>query len=286
MTDKDLIAKLNSLKNVSPDHNWLSQNRELLVSQISNSGARELPTWKVFIINFNSFAKAASRPAYALGAFVLILITGSLFSHQVFSSAKPNDSLYIARIISEKAKLNTMFNSEERNKLAVQFATEHAQDISAVLADPQFNNDSNKDQIAKLNESFNKEIDTVKTRISYLSPKTGTSKKEEATAAETVSMANSLKDNEGMQVFEKQNLNPTTTPAAKATSALSMPANLLASSSTSTLPLDKVETTKEAEVKKAANADIILEEVKQLFDNKDYNKASDKLKEVDQMMKN
>lgn len=285
MTDKDLIAKLNSLKNVSPDQSWLSQNRELLVSQISNSGARELPTWKVFIINFNSFTKAASRPAYALGAFVLILITGSLFSHQVFSSAKPNDSLYIARVISEKAKLNTMFNSDERNKLAVQFATEHAQDISAVLADPQFNNDSNKDQVAKLNECFNKEIDTVKTRISYLSPKTNTNK-EEAVATETVSMANSLKDAEGMQVFEKQNLNPTTTPAAKATSVLSMPANLLSSSSTSTLPINKVETTKEAEVKKAANADIILEEVKQLFDNKDYNKASDKLKEVDQMIKN
>ncbi len=285
MTDKDLIAKLNSLKNINPDQNWLMSNRELLLSQISNSGARELSTWKIFVINFNSFAKAASRPAYALGAFVFILVTASLFSHQVFSSAKPNDSLYIARIISEKAKLNTVFNSDERNKLAVQFATEHAQDISAVLADPQFNNDSNKDQVAKLNASFNKEIDTVKTRISYLSPKSETNNNTEVSATGTVSMANSLKDKDGVELFEDKNLQTSTTPAVKATSVLIMPAGLLASSSTSS-PIEKVETNQEAETKKAASADIILDEAKQLFDNKDYNKAADKLKEVDAIIKN
>jgi len=285
MTDKDLIAKLNSLKNISPDQNWLASNRELLVSQISNSGALKLSAWRVFIINFNSFAKAASRPAYALGAFVLILITGSLFSHQVFSSAKPNDSLYIARIISEKAKLNTMFNSDERNKLAVQFATEHAQDISVILSDPQFNNDNNKDQVAKLNESFNEEIKSVKTHISYLNPKTTTSdNKNSNDASGTVSMANSLKDDSGVELFEEENLNQNITPAVNTTSVLIMPTNL-ASSATATLPIDKVGEGN-GEEKITINADSILEEVKQLFEKKDYNKAVDKLKEVDEMIKN
>jgi len=285
MTDKDLIAKLNSLKNVSPDQNWLTSNRELLVSQISNSGALKLSTWRVFIINFNSFAKAASRPAYALGAFVLILITGSLFSHQVFSSAKPNDSLYIARIISEKAKLNTMFNSDERNKLAVQFATEHAQDISVILSDPQFNNDSNKDQVAKLNESFNEEIKSAKTHISYLSAKVTSDNKNSNDASGTVSMANSLKDNAGVELLEEKNLNQNITPAVTTTSVLVMPANLIASSATATLPIDKVGAG-DKEDKTTINADSILEEVKQLFNKKDYNKAVDKLKEVDEMIKN
>jgi len=287
MTDKDLIAKLNSLKNISPDQNWLASNRELLVSQISNSGALKLSTWRVFIINFNSFAKAASRPAYALGAFVLILITGSLFSHQVFSSAKPNDSLYIARIISEKAKLNTMFNSDERNKLAVQFATEHAQDISVILSDPQFNNDNNKDQVAKLNESFNEEIKSVKTHISYLNPKTTATtndNKNSNDASGTVSMANSLKDDSGVELLEEENSNQNITPAVNTTSVLIMPTNL-ASSATATLPIDKVGEGS-GEEKTTINADSILEEVKQLFEKKDYNKAVDKLKEVDEMIKN
>ncbi len=288
MTDKDLIAKLNSLKNINPDQSWLAGNRELLISQISNSGALKLSAWKVFVINFNSFTKAASRPAYALGTFALILITASLFSHQVFSSAKPNDSLYIARIISEKAKLNTMFNSDERNKLAVQFATEHAQDISVILSDPQFNNDSNKDQVAKLNESFNKEIKSAKTHISYLNAKVVSDNKNNNDASGTVSMANSLKDNSGVELLEGKDLNQNITPAATATSVLIMPANLTASSASGTLPIDKVGAGDEEneEENKAVNADSILEEVKQLFEKKDYNKAVDKLKEVDEIIKN
>lgn len=271
MTDKELITKLNSLKNIAPDANWLANNRELLLSQVSNSGARELSAWSLFVINFSSLAKAASKPAYALGAFVLILLTGSIFSHQAFSSAKPNDSLYIARIISEKAKLNTVFNSDERNKLAVQFATEHAQDISAVLADPQFNTDENKDQVAKLNESFNDEINSVKTHISYLSPKPAKNKEINNTN-DTVSIAGSLKDNNGVQIFEDTNLKADVTPGAKATSVLNVAATLVASTTIATST--------------PVSADSVLDEAKQLFEKKDYTKASDKLKEVDEMIKN
>lgn len=272
MTDKELITKLNSLKNIAPDTNWLANNRELLLSQVSNSGARELSAWSLFVINFSSLAKAASKPAYALGAFVLILLTGSIFSHQAFSSAKPNDSLYIARIISEKAKLNTMLNSDERNKLAVQFASEHAQDISAVLADPQFNTDENKDQVAKLNESFNDEIDSVKTHISYLSPKPAKNNVIND-VNDTVSMANSLKDNNGLQVFEDANIKGDQTPVVKATSVLNVDSTLLASSTL-------------ASTSTPVSADSVLDEAKELFEKKDYTKASDKLKEVDEMIKN
>lgn len=272
MTDKELITKLNSLKNIAPDANWLTNNRELLLSQVSNSGARELSAWSLFVINFSSLAKAASKPAYSLGAFILILLTGSIFSHQAFSSAKPNDSLYIARIISEKAKLNTMINSDERNKLAVQFASEHAQDISEVLADPQFNTDENKDQVAKLNESFNDEIASVKTHISYLSPKPAKNNVIND-INDTVSMANSLKDNNGLQVFEDTNLKADVTPGAKATSVLNVDSTLLASSTL-------------ASTSTPVSADSVLDEAKQLFEKKDYTKASDKLKEVDEMIKN
>lgn len=243
MTDKELISKLNTLKTIKPDSAWTTSNRDLLLSQISNSGARDLNAWQLFVINFNSLAKAVAQPVYALGAFVLILISGSLFSHQVFGSAKPNDSLYIARIISEKAKLNTMFNSDERNKMAVQFATEHAQDISNVLADPKFNTEENKDQVAKLNESFDQEIKTVKSKISYLIPKDKVAIPEEpkASGTDTVLMAGTEKATSGVQVVEV-----------------------------------KLENKSE---------DTIINEAKVLFDNKDYSKASDKLKEVDELIK-
>jgi predicted nucleic acid-binding protein len=270
MNDKELIAKLNNLKSITPDSDWKSSNRELLLSQISNSGAHELSAWEIFVINLSSIAKAVTKPAYALGVFALVLVTGSLFSNQIFGNTKPNDSLYIARIISEKAKLNTMFNSEDRNKLAVQYATEHAQEISAVMADPKFNNESNKEQVAKLNESFSQEINNVKSHISYLSTKVektdnvinvakGTEVKLAATGTDTVNIASELKDKDGVQLFEKTSATPvlnTTTPASS-TEIISTP----------------------------INADTVLNEAQKLFENKNYDGAADKLKEVDALIK-
>jgi len=267
MNDKALIAKLNNLKAITPDSDWKSSNRELLLSQISNSGAHELSAWEVFVINFSSVAKALTKPAYALGVFALVLVTGSLFSHQIFGSAKPNDSLYIARIISEKAKLNTILNSEDRNKLAVQYATEHAQEISAVMADPEFNNENNKDQVAKLNESFNQEINNVKSHISYLSTKVentdsvikGAEVKLAATGTDTVTIASELKDKDGVQLFEKTDATPvlnTTTPASS-TEIISTP----------------------------INADTVLNEAQKLYVEGNYNQAGDKLNEVGEMIK-
>lgn len=261
MTNKELIVKLNSLKKISPDQNWLKSNRELLLSQISNSGGENISAWQDFLINFSAATKAAAQPVYALGVFILMLLSGSLlFSQQLFSSTKPNDSLYIARIISEKVKLNTVFNTAERDKLAVQYASEHAQDISAILADPAFNTEANRDQVAQLNNNFNDEVNTVKNKINHLTvstPNQSVSKTPDVVIAETA------KEGKGIQVFEY----PTTTVATSVASTTV--------ASTTTPVVDKTPVT----------AGQIVEEAQKLFDNKDYIKASDKLKEVDEMIK-
>jgi hypothetical protein len=279
MTDKELIKKLNSLKNIKPETAWMSGNRDLLLSQISNSGACDLSAWKLFSINFNSFVKVAAQPAYALGIFLFVLVSGGLFSHQVFNSAKPNDSLYIARIISEQARLSTVFNSDDRNKMAVQFSLDHAKDISTILADPSFNTEANKDQVAKLSETFNKEIENVKTRISYLSPKIDEEKNEvpaEVNSETAVfSMAGNEKDNQGLQVSETPVIE--NSPAiVEAPSSSALVAETEVSIATATL-----------EMSTSSNAvtSSILDEAKQFSENKDYHRASEKLQEVSELIK-
>ena len=207
MTDQELIAKLNSLKKVSPDQNWLKSNRELLLSQVSNSGAEKLAAWKIVLIDLSSVFKSATQPVYALGIFVLLLVSSVFYSQQIFAQAKPNDSLYIARVISEKLKLNTTFNTEERDKLAVQFATNRAQDISAVLSNPQFNTEANKDQVAKLNDSFQEEVNTVKDRISHLPVKKIAPVIIASTSNEVI-IAEDSKDSKGIQIFENSGSKP------------------------------------------------------------------------------
>ena len=265
MTEKDLISKLNNLKNISPDETWLTSNRELLLSQVSNSGAKEISAWQNFVIVLSSLAKASTQPVYAFGIFVFVLLATGIFSHQLFSSAKPNDALYIARVISERAKLSTMINTESRDKLAVQFANGRAQDISAVLTDPNFNNDENKDEIAKLNSSFNEEIATLKTKIKNLTPEKNSvavsnDHKKIDSGGDVISIAENGRDNKGVQVFE----NPKIVKESVATLTGETKA-------TSTIKEEK---------ENSVSADTILDEAQKLSDNKDIKKAAEKLNEA------
>jgi len=273
MTESDLISQLRQLKDFKTDDKWLANNRELLLTQISNSGGAELSAWQSFIINFQSLAKISSRPAFALGIFVFLLISSSVFGHKLFSQAKPNDSLYIARIISEKAKLGTVLNTKERDRLAFQFAAGHAQDISTVLANPEFNNDSNQDQVAKLNESFEQEIKTVRNKISRL-----TLTSPEENNEDIVVMADSTSTAGRLEVSENQenkdtplNLNQAPKIETDATTILS---EILKASSSELV-----------RVGQPNKADQILDEAKQSFEKKDYNQALDKLHEVQDIIK-
>jgi len=165
MTDRDLIKKLTNLKEIKPDPSWLKANRDSLYSQISNSGATNLSTWSSFVINLKSALKTASAPAVALASLMLIVIASSAYAHLLLSNTKPNQSLYIAREISEQAKLNTILNPVAREKMASQFAVNNAQDIATVLADPNFNNTQ---EIEKLNVKFNEEINVAKNSVARL----------------------------------------------------------------------------------------------------------------------
>lgn len=285
MTEKELVAQLNNLKKITPDQAWLKSNRELLLTQISNSGANELSVWKIFIINLESLAKTSLQPAVALGAFVLVLLSGSLFSHQLFNNAKPNDSLYIARIISEKAKLTTILNSDSREKMAAQFAATHAQDIANTLANPEFNQEANQDQVARLNESFNKEIKTVKTRVDKLASLTSNNSIKNPLSVPTsnpddqiVSAAENAKGSQGIQFSDGRDLNAPAQLASISEITSISATNTTLNASGSLLNISGTLKTSEPTA-------TILDEARQLFEQKDYNKAVDKLKEVEEVIK-
>jgi hypothetical protein len=162
MTDRELLRNLSKLKQIEPDASWLKANRDSLFTQISNSGGQKLSAWSYFIININSALKAASAPAVVLASLLLAVFASGAYSHLLFSNVKPTDSLYIAREISEKAKLNTVIDQEDRQQLASQFAVNNAKDIAAALSDP---NLKDEQEVAKLSDKFNEEIKTVQTTV-------------------------------------------------------------------------------------------------------------------------
>lgn len=168
MTGKQLIYNLRELKNKETDNNFLKENRELLLAQISNSGTEKIGAFKRFIITFENLAKASAKPAVAIAVFILVLVTAGVFGTSYLESSKPTDPLYIARVLSERAKVNTTFNTEAREKLESKYALSHAEDIVLILSDENFHSEENSEQIAKLSEDFKEEINKASNNISNI----------------------------------------------------------------------------------------------------------------------
>jgi len=264
MTNNDLIAKLKDLKNVNPDAKFLADNRDLLLTQISNSGAENISAWKSFIITFENVAKISSRPAFAIGAFFLVLLSAGLFSEGMLKNSKPNDSLYIARVISERLRINTTFNLETREKLESNYALSHAEDVAVILSDENFNNEANSDQVAKLNDNFKEEIDRVKTSLSRRAPLEAKISASSSIASsentDAVVIAENSKDKTGLEIYIPNNSNGEEVKVIASTTATS-----------TVLVVEADPTTK-------------IEELNTLFAQKDYVKAQEKLNEIKEII--
>lgn len=280
MTEKQLIAKLNSMKNVSLDASWLKGHRDVLYTQIENTGAAELSAWEKLVCELRALTMTASRPAFSIASILLVVATFGVFSHRLFSNAKPNESLYIARVISEKAKVNMTFNDDNRNRLEAKFAASHAQDIAAALTDESVSNDP--ERAKDLSDKFDKEIETVRESLAKVTPVISSGVSVETIAGDAQEQANvgitaddggvfvadSSKDDSGIKISE---------PGSQAGS-IQTPVKV------ETPAEGEATTTVETEIA-ATSSTNIADEVKLYFDKKDYNGAIDKLKELEESIK-
>lgn len=281
MDNKILIKQLNSLKDIKPDNEWKSNNREILYNQIFNSSNfnNEEKTGGFAIFAFpQKIMKFISQPAMVVILVSLIIISGGIFSARAARNIKPGDSLYIARIISEKAHLAITFNKEAKNKLEIKFANEHAKDITQILANPEFNIDENKIKIEKLTEDFKKEINTVKDKISKINTDEVKDNQDSDYNNEKIDeagvfSANLKKEENGMQIFDPKTEIKEDDNQAK----LDEPASM----ATSTIKGDEANTATNEELS-AEDANRILEEAEELFDSKNYNGTLNKLEEAEE----
>src|SRR3989344_6126605 len=159
MTEKELLSQLNSLKNIKPENSWKENNRNLLLSQIS--GGEDIEEKNISLLDI--FFKKAEWLAQPVG--VLLLIVSTVFGSGILSikasrDTKPCDSLYIAKIISEKTHQAITFDEKEKAKLEIKFAGNRADEIAKVLE--QDNSEKKGDRVEKLTNDFKKEISAAK----------------------------------------------------------------------------------------------------------------------------
>lgn len=280
MKDKELLLKLNGLKSIAPDKKWKSSSREILYSQISNSTARLYKKDEIeegfFAMWPQKLARVFSQPAFAVFLVVFLIAGGGLVSAKVAKKSTPGDSLYIARVISERAQLAITFNDTQKTKLNIKFANDRAKDITQTLKESEFKSEKEIAQKENLVKSFRKEINNVKAELRGAS---GVNKNLTAAGLQDdevqVFGANLGKDERGMQVLE---------PDKK----LFQPAKEEATAADGSGKPEEA-TEKAGEISKSLsdleNAQQKLEEAEELFNKDDYGAALDKLEEVGVIIK-
>ncbi len=298
MTEKELLKQLNTLKNVKPNSDWKQSNRDILCSQIFNSSNNiEVESSnKMFDLLFDfvnskrNFAKNLSHSFVVLFLVLVVVLGGGIMSLKAAQNTKPGDSLYIAKIISEKARASLTFDEKEKAKLSVEFASNRAKEIKQVLKE----NDNNKEEkVEKLTKNLKKEIKAARERvekiiakktdnkednlnISSSAKKIDNTKKEEKSEKQQsqedddkfVFSANLSKDKKGIQISEKENTSQSETSDI----------------STSTLTNKNVQSTNEDKNDIDANPEEILEEVGKLLEEENYDEILNKLEVVDKII--
>lgn len=293
MKNSDLILKLKNLKNVNPDEKFLENNRALLLSQISNSGEDSISGFDKVLMTSQNLARLFSKPVFALGAFVLVLFGANFVSNNVLAQSKPNDSLYIARIISEKVKVNTTFNEDAREKLALSYALRHAEDIASILSDAEFNVEENHDQVAKLSNSFIQEVNQVELSLNRLSAnsKVRAAVETEAdvdTEVESMIIADNSKEANGIEIAIREDIESEVIIASVKDEKASTSKTIVTEKSEASSSEENLIASTSTEVEAVVSIDPISKtsEAKELAGKKDYNAALDKLNEAVELINN
>jgi len=261
MNDRDLLKKLNNLKTIKPDDNWKRNYREILYSQISagqtvNKQESNLKTiWKN--IQLGKIFMQMARPVWVTSlASILILVVG-IGGVYAAKNSKPGDSLYIAKIISEKAQFVITFNEKDKAKLGLEFATNRAKEITQVLEESKEPENKKSEKIEQLSQNFKKEISQVKSRLTTIKAAENQSNQNKEEDLQ-VSGANLSKDNQRIEISEP----------VKPVVEIQIQSNPVATTTEENL----------------SSSDKALEEVEKMFDEKNYDGTISKIEEVKQII--
>ncbi len=180
MNEKDLLKQLNKYKDIKPDTVWKSRNREILLKQVFNAG-----TENEGFAGFDWIKGFAStlRPGFlthlhyssiAIALVLFFVMGGGVFSLKAAQNTKPGDSLYLAKIVSEKTQLALAIGEKNKVRLGIAFAGNRAEEINKVMAENELMEDvsvEGKEKVERLVNDFKKEIDSVKNRIAKINLK-------------------------------------------------------------------------------------------------------------------
>lgn len=295
MNEKDLLGQLNSLKEIKPSPDFKKMNREVLLTQVANAKSAEKLidfNWvrSVFIDLPSQAFEKISQPAVAVVLVVVCVLGSGIASMRAAQNTKPGDSLYIAKIASEKTQFVLAWDDKKKAELGLEFAGNRAKELAEVLAESGESEGAKDEVVEKLKNDFKKELSVAKGRITKISTdakndeaaqadeKSAADSKTDGNAEEdnAVFSANLEKDNKGLQTSE--GVAEVQQPLEKKPETGAVKAVKEAPTSTPAI-VPGVATGTET-VLKTIDTNELLEQAKMLLSNKDYDATLSKLDEA------
>lgn len=283
MQEKELLIKLSSLKTIKPADEWKSKQKDILLAQITGaSDTAEINWFRAFeYLLPQRLVEQVVRPVWAVFLIVVLVFGGGIMSLRAAHDTTPGDSLYIAKMISEKTQQALTFNETSKAKLNLEFASNRAKEITKVIEEP---GDGEKEvQIEKLSQNFKKEITAAKTRLARISPRplkterqTAKTEADKTSSDEEINISGALleKSDQRMEVSDQSSQTTQATTDNKTTEEpIAAPATSTSEiSNKADEPLSNLEST--------------LAEAEKLFDERDYSGTVNKIKEVNTLIDN
>lgn len=160
--------KIRLLKNITPNPDWLKNQRSILLLGISESGKKSrfsyLPigkTWKV-LPGF-LFSSLVLKPVLVFGTILCLIFGGGFLTAQAAKTALPGDLLYPIKLIIENVKVKISSQSA-KSKLQAEFVCNRAEELSQIVGD---NNNplEKKEMVVKMVDKLQAQVVNVKSGL-------------------------------------------------------------------------------------------------------------------------
>lgn len=173
---KELAKKLNQVKNLTaggqPDQAWVLSNKNILMSQIQPHNQSEETTnirsEKIYYFEYfnDLFRHNVLKPATVFVVVVFVLL-GYSATVTVAGDSLPGDIFYPIKTAREKVQLAFTFQEEEKVKLQMTFVSTRADELQKIVKTVD-DNDKKKEVVKKAAQQIAKDVKGVKDQLNKI----------------------------------------------------------------------------------------------------------------------
>ena len=170
---KELIQKLNQVKNLTaggqPDESWVLSNKEVLMSQVQPNQLAEstakISSDRIYYFEYfnNLFKQNLLKPATAFMVVVFVLL-GYSATVTVAGDSLPGDMLYPIKTAREKVQLVLTLKDEAKVSLQMSFVSNRANELQKLAKTT-----NNKEIVKKTAQQIVKDVKDVKDQLNKIS---------------------------------------------------------------------------------------------------------------------